>query len=284
MMIDQRMTELENICRRIRGHIVSQIAAAGVGHIGGSLSIVETLVALYFNVMNIDPKNPQMEGRDRFILSKGHAGPALYAVLAERGYFDISMLETLNKPGTHLPSHCDMILTPGVDMTAGSLGQGFSCAVGQALGSRIRRDRARVYAMVGDGESQEGQIWEAAMFAAHKKLDNLIAFTDFNGMQISGMVEDVNNIEPLADKWRAFGFHVIEVRDGNDIRLVLRAIEQAHGNTGKPTMIILHTVKGKGISFAEQAGYNCHSMTITKEQRDEALRELGLTAGGQRHV
>jgi transketolase len=282
-MNDQRIKELEDICRRVRGHIVSEIAAAGVGHIGGSLSIVETLVALYFDVMNIDPGNPQMEGRDRFVLSKGHAGPALYAVLAERGYFDVSLLETLNQPGTCLPSHCDMILTPGVDMTAGSLGQGFSCAVGQALGSRIRRDRARVYAMVGDGESQEGQVWEAAMFAAHRRLDNLIAFTDFNNMQVSGLVEEINGLEPLADKWRAFGFRVIEVRDGNDIRLVLRAIEQARDAVGKPTMILLHTVKGKGVSFAEQAGVNCHSMAVTAQQRDEALRELGLV-GGRSHV
>jgi len=284
MMDNLSILELEDICRRVRGHIVSEIASAGVGHIGGSLSIVEALVALYFSVMNIDPKNPQMEGRDRFILSKGHAGPALYAVLAERGYFDKSMLETLNKPGTHLPSHCDMILTPGVDMTAGSLGQGFSCAVGQAVGSRIRRDNARIYTMIGDGESQEGQIWEAAMYAAHRKLDNLTAFTDFNGMQISGMVEDVNNIEPLADKWSAFGWNVIELRDGNDIRQVLRAIEQARGVAGKPTMILLHTVKGKGVSFAEKAGFGCHSMTVTKEMRDEALRELGLNAGRQSHV
>ena len=283
-MIDRQIAELEDTCRRIRGHIVREISGIGVGHIGGSLSIVETLVALYYAVMNIAPRNPQMEGRDRFVLSKGHAGPALYAVLADRGYFELSMLDTLNKPGTCLPSHCDMILTPGVDMTAGSLGQGFSCAVGMALGSKIKHDRVRVYTAIGDGESQEGQIWEAAMFAAHHKLDNLIAFTDFNNAQISGWVDDVNGIEPLVDKWRAFGFHVIEVRDGNDIRQVLNAIGQAHDTVGKPTMIILHTIKGKGVSFAEQAGYDNHSMPITEQLKEQALRELGLESGGQRNA
>ncbi len=283
-MIDRQIAELEDTCRRIRGHIVREIAGIGVGHIGGSMSIVETLVALYYAVMNIDPQNPQMEGRDRFVLSKGHAGPALYAVLADRGYFELSMLDTLNKPGTRLPSHCDMVLTPGVDMTAGSLGQGFSCAVGMALGSKIKRDRVRIYTAIGDGESQEGQIWEAAMFAAHHKLDNLIALTDFNNAQISGWVEDVNGIEPLADKWRAFGFRVIEVRDGNDIRQVLNAIQQAHDTVGKPTMIILHTVKGRGVSFAEQAGYDNHSMAVTEQLKEQALRELGLESGGQRNA
>ena len=168
-------------------------------------------------------------------------------MLAERGYFDVSLLKTLNKPGTCLPSHCDMILTPGVDMTAGSLGQGFSCAVGQAKGSQIKRDKAWVYAVVGDGESQEGQVWEAAMFAAHHKLDNLIAFTDYNRAQISGTTDEIMCLEPLADKWRAFGFHVAEVHDGNNIRLILQRIEQAKMITGKPKMIILHTVKGKGV-------------------------------------
>ncbi len=283
-MIDRQIAELEDTCRRIRGHIVREIAGIGVGHIGGSMSIVETLVALYYAVMNIDPQNPQMAGRDRFVFSKGHAGPALYAVLADRGYFELSMLDTLNKPGTRLPSHCDMILTPGVDMTAGSLGQGFSCAVGMALGSKIKRDRVRIYTAIGDGESQEGQIWEAAMFAAHHKLDNLIALTDFNNAQISGWVEDVNGIEPLADKWRAFGFRVIEVRDGNDIRQVLNAIQQAHDTVGKPTMIILHTVKGKGVSFVEQAGYDNHSMPVTEQLKEQALRELGLESGGQRNA
>jgi transketolase len=173
----------------------------------------------------------------------------------------------------------DQQLTPGVDTTAGSLGQGFSCAVGQALGSQIRHDGARVYTIIGDGESQEGQIWEAAMFAAHHHLDNLIAFTDYNKLQISGYVAEINGLEPLADKWRAFGFEVIEVRDGNNMRPVLAAIEGAWQVAGRPMMIILHTVKGKGVRFAEAAGYNCHSMTITQGQRDEALRELGFNGG-----
>ena len=178
------------------------IGRVGVGHVGGSLSVVEALVVLYYRHMRIDPHNPRMEGRDRFVLSKGHAGPALYSVLACKGYFDRSLLETLNAPETLLPSHCDMNRTPGVDMTAGSLGQGISCAVGIALGARLKKDGARVYCVIGDGESQEGQVWEAAMYAAHMKLDNLIAFTDYNGQQLDAPIDEINSLEPLVDKWR----------------------------------------------------------------------------------
>ena len=190
--------DLKEVCKDIRCDIMTCIGHLGVGHIGGCLSVVEALAVLYFKEMNIDPANPKMEGRDRFICSKGHAGPAVYATLANRGYFDKKELLTLNQGGTNLPSHCDMNRTTGIDMTTGSLGQGFSCAVGVALGSKLEKDGATIYTMIGDGESQEGQIWEAAMFAAAKKLDNLIAFTDYNKQQIDGTVAEVNDIAPLS--------------------------------------------------------------------------------------
>jgi len=228
---------------------------------------------LYDKHMRIDPKNPKMEGRDRLILSKGHAGPTLYATLALKGYFPLEELLTLNKGGTKLPSHCDMEKTVGIDMTTGSLGQGFSCAVGIALGSQIKKDDATIYTIIGDGESQEGQIWEAAMFAAHKKLDNLIAFTDYNKLQIDGSVAEINSLEPLADKWESFGWHTIEI-DGNDCNAVDQAIIRAKAQTGKPTMIIAHTVKGKGVSFVEEKGVANHNMPFTAADLEKALAEI----------
>lgn len=255
------------------------IGRVGVGHVGGSLSIVEALVVLYFRHMRIDPANPRKEGRDRFVLSKGHAGPALYAVLTERGYFAPSLLDTLNQPETRLPSHCDMNLTPGVDMTAGSLGQGISCAVGIALGARLKKDGARVYCVIGDGESQEGQVWEAAMYAAQMKLDNLIVFTDYNGQQLDAPLAEINSLEPLADKWRAFGWNVIDLPDGHDVAAIDGAISRAKECRGKPGMILLHTVKGQGVSFAVAAGAtpttSNHNMPVSSEQWKQALAELG---------
>ena len=254
------------------------IGRVGVGHVGGSLSVVEALVVLYYRHMRIDPRNPRMEGRDRFVLSKGHAGPALYSVLACKGYFDKSLLETLNQLDTRLPSHCDMNLTPGVDMTAGSLGQGISCAVGIALGARIKKDAARIYCVIGDGESQEGQVWEAAMYAAHMKLDNLIAFTDYNGQQLDAPIDEINSLEPLVDKWRAFGWNVIDVPDGHDVEAIDAAIVRTQSCQGKPSMIILHTVKGQGVSFAVAAGAtpttSNHNMPVSPEQWRQALEEL----------
>ena len=238
------------------------------------MSIVEILAVLYDKHMQIDPKNPKMEGRDRLVLSKGHAGPALYAALALKGYFPLEELLTLNAPGTKLPSHCDMEKTVGIDMTTGSLGQGFSCAVGIALGSQIKKDGATIYTIIGDGESQEGQIWEAAMLAAHKKLDNLIAFTDYNKLQIDGAVADINNLEPLVDKWRSFGWQVIEV-DGHDCGEIDRAIIRAKLQKGRPAMIIAHTVKGKGVSFVEKKGAANHNMPFTAEDLEKALAEIG---------
>ena len=265
---------LKEFCLQIRRDIVQEIGTFGVGHIGGSLSIVEILVVLYKNYMNFDPKNPKKNDRDRLIVSKGHAGPAVYAVLANLGFFAKSWLLTLNKPGTNLPSHCDMNKTPGIDMTTGSLGQGFSCAVGIALGSKLKNDNAKIYTIIGDGESQEGQIWEAAMFASHNKLDNLIAFLDYNGAQIDGKINEVCSIEPVAEKWKAFGWYTIEVQNGNSCEEINDALKIAQNIKNKPCMIITKTRKGFGISFIEKAGINNHSMNISKEQLQIALKEL----------
>ena len=272
-MDEARINELNNVCRRIRYMTMEEIGRLGVGHLGGSMSVVEALVTLYYLRMNINPKNPGMEGRDRFVLSKGHAGPALYAVLADKGYFDKSWLKTLNQPGTNLPSHADMKRTPGVDMTAGSLGQGFSCAVGIAMGSKLKKDGATVYTIIGDGESDEGIIWEAAMYAAHVKLHNLIAMTDYNKMQLDGEIEVINGLGPLADKWRAFGWEVFEA-DGHNVAEIDEAIGKAKAVVEKPSMILLHTHKGKGVSFLEENWRNNHNVVITKEQLDIALSEL----------
>ena len=241
--------DLREICKDIRCDIMTCIGHLGVGHIGGCLSVVELLAVLYFEEMNIDPAEPKKAGRDRFICSKGHAGPAVYATLANRGFFGKEELLTLNQGGTHLPSHCDMNLTTGIDMTAGSLGQGFSCAAGIALGSKLENDGATIYALIGDGESQEGQIWEAGMFAAAKGLSNLIGFTDYNKLQIDDTVAKVNDIAPLCDKWAAFGWNVIDVEDGNDVEEVSAAVAHARGNrgSGRPTMVILNTRKGCGV-------------------------------------
>ena len=264
---------MDEICKQIRRMTLECIGSIGSGHIGGSMSIVELLRVLYFDKMNVDPKNPKMEGRDRLIVSKGHAGPAVYATLALKGFFPKEWLYTLNRFGTNLPSHCDMNKTPGVDMTAGSLGQGFSCAVRVAIGSKLKKDGATIYAIVGDGESQEGQIWEAAMLGAQKKLDNLIAFTDKNNMQLDGYTDDINSLGDLKAKWRAFGWYTQEI-DGHDCEAISAAIDRAKAKKGKPSMIILDTIKGKGVSFAEAAVSACHSMSRPKEKVEAALAEL----------
>ena len=268
--------DLKAICRDIRCDTLRCIGHLGVGHIGGCLSVVELLGVLYFEAMNIDPKQPKMPGRDRFICSKGHAGPAVYAALANRGYFGREELLTLNRGGTNLPSHCDMNRTVGVDMTTGSLGQGFSCAVGAALGSKLEADGAVIYTLIGDGESQEGQIWEAAMFAAAKSLDNLIAFTDYNKLQIDDAVAKVNDIAPLAEKWAAFGWNVIEVEDGNDAEQVSAAVEHARLGlgSGKPTMVILNTVKGCGVPEIVALGPGNHNCPFREEQAEAAIAAL----------
>ncbi len=268
--------DLKQMSRDVRCDTLLCIGHLGVGHVGGCLSIVELLTALYFKHMRIDPKDPKKAGRDRFVCSKGHAGPAVYAALANRGYFDKAELLTLNQGGTNLPSHCDMNRTPGVDMTTGSLGQGFGCAMGAALGSRLSGDGAIIYTLIGDGESQEGQIWEAAMFAAAKKLDNLIAFTDYNKLQIDNTVEAVCGIAPLAEKWAAFGWNVIDVEDGNDIEQVDAAIEHAKEGigSGKPTMVILNTLKGCGVPWIVDLGPGNHNCNLTEQQAQDAIRAI----------
>jgi transketolase len=256
----------------IRQLILEMIGKLGVGHIGGSLSIVEALTVLYYKHMAVDPENPLWDKRDRFVLSKGHGGPGLYAVLADKGYFPKAWLDTLNKPNTNLPSHCDRLKTPGVDMTAGSLAQGFSAAVGMALAAQMDGRGVRVYAIIGDGESQEGQIWEAAMFAGNRHLDNMITFLDYNNMQIDGLVSEINSLEPVAEKWRAFGWNVYEV-DGHDVEAVDSAVVLGKRFKGKPTMIVLNTTKGKGAYFCE-GKVSSHNMTITDEQWREAVDRL----------
>jgi transketolase len=270
-MFDRKLCE--QMATEIRTRTVRAIGHLGVGHIGGCLSIAEVLSVLYYAVMRIDPLNPKMQGRDRLILSKGHAGPALYAVLSMKGYIGEEELLTLNQLGTNLPSHCDMNRTNGVDMTTGSLGQGFSCAVGIAIGSKLRCDGARIYAIIGDGESQEGQIWEAAMFAAARKLDNLIAFTDLNGLQIDGETERVNSLGDIEAKWAAFGWHTQRV-DGHDAGAIHRAVELAQEAEGQPHMILLNTVKGRGVGFIERMGATNHNAPLSQEQTRSALTEL----------
>ena len=268
--------DLKKISLDIRCDVLKSIGHLGVGHIGGCLSVVELLSVLYFEAMNIDPSDPKKPGRDRFICSKGHAGPAVYAALANRGYFDRKELLTLNEGGTNLPSHCDMNRTVGIDMTTGSLGQGFSCAVSAALGSKLEEDGATIYTLIGDGESKEGQIWEAAMFAAAKGLDNLIAFTDYNKLQIDDLVAKVNDVAPLAEKWAAFGWNVIEVEDGNDVDQVSEAVRHAKlgVGSGKPTMVILNTLKGCGVPWIVDLGPGNHNCPITEEQADAAIAAL----------
>lgn len=260
------ISDTENLtvkARQLRDDAIQTIGTFGVGHIGGTLSIMDALTVIYYTkAKNLDPKNPMRPDRDRIIMSKGHAGPAMYVVLADLGYFPRGWLNTLNKNGTNLPSHCDRLKTPGIDMTAGSLGQGLSVAVGMALAAKLDNNPATVYCIIGDGEAQEGQIWEASMYAGSHRLDNLIVLLDYNKMQLDGRVSDINDLAPAAEKWKSFGFFVQDI-DGHDIKAIGDAIDRAKVS-GRANMIILNTVKGKGASFAEAAG-NCHSMTITEE-------------------
>ncbi len=263
---------LENTARKVRRLLLKSIHSAGKGHYGGSLSIVDILVLLYNNEMNIDVNNPKMKNRDRFVLSKGHAGPALYAVLADKGYIREDDLLTLNKENTLLPSHCDMNRTNGVDMTTGSLGQGISCAVGMAKASKTKNDSAYIYCIVGDGECDEGQVWEAAMAASSFKLNNLIVFVDYNKMQLDGELKDIVDIGDIGSKWASFGFFVKEV-NGHDFNEMHNAI-CAGKKQDKPTAIILNTIKGKGVSIIERVGYKNHSMGLTDEEFENSMLEL----------
>jgi len=265
--------EMEAMARKLRRHIISMTGEAGSGHPGGSLSAVEIVTSLYFNVLRHNPEDPRWPDRDRFILSKGHAAPLLYATLAESGYFPLEELPTLRKLGSCLQGHCDSNATVGVEMTAGSLGQGLSFAVGVALAGRLNSHDYRVYVLLGDGECDEGQVWEAAMAAAHHKLDNLMAIVDNNGLQIDGWNRDVMSLDPFGEKWQAFGWNVIEL-DGHDITRLLDAFDRAKSIKGKPTVVIAHTVKGKGVSFMEN-NVDFHGKAPNAEQVELALKELG---------
>ncbi|WP_064591720.1 transketolase [Streptobacillus moniliformis] len=264
--------ELKEISKSIRRNIVEMIYHAKSGHPGGSLSIADILTVLYFEEINIDPKNPTMPNRDRLVLSKGHAVPALYATLMEKGYIDKSLVTELRKFGSPLQGHPDLKKLPGIDMSTGSLGQGLSAAQGMAISAKISGEDYRVYAILGDGEMQEGQIWEAFMSAAHFKLDNLVAFLDHNDLQIDGKVSEVMPITPIADKYRAFNWHVIEI-NGHCFDEIRKALKEAKEVKGKPTVIIAKTSKGKGVSFMEDnAGW--HGKAPNLEELNKALEEL----------
>lgn len=264
---------LQKMANEVRKGIINGTHAAESGHPGGSLSAAEVLTYLYFEEMNIDPADPGNPDRDRFVLSKGHAAPGLYSVLANRGYFPVEDLVTLRHLGSHLQGHPCMTSTPGIDMSSGSLGQGLSVAVGMALSAKLRNKDYRVYTLLGDGELQEGQVWEASMFAGARKLDNLVVIVDNNGLQIDGKIEDVNSPYPIDKKFDAFNFHVINVTDGNDLDQLEAAFKEARETKGMPTAIIMKTVKGKGVSFMEgQAGW--HGKAPNDEQYAMAMEEL----------
>ncbi len=266
------VNELEEKAKTIRRHVINMIYEAGSGHPGGSLSCVDILTALYFHTMRHNPSEPEWAERDRFVLSKGHAAPALYAVLAETGYFPEEELLTLRKMGSMLQGHPD-IRVLGIEVSSGSLGQGLSIACGIALAGKLDNMDYRVYTLLGDGECDEGQIWEAAILASHYKLDKLTVILDRNGLQIDGPTENIMCLEPLAGKWRAFGWHVLEI-DGNEIAKIITALDEAKRITGKPTVIIAHTFKGKGVSFMEWITA-FHGKALSKEEVKIALDELG---------
>jgi transketolase len=271
--IEETIKKLEQKTKIIRSYIIKMLAEAGSGHPGGSLSAVEIVTALYFHVMNIKPEEPYWPDRDRFVLSKGHAAPVLYAALAEKGFFPVEELWKLRKTGAMLQGHPDMKGTPGVEISTGSLGQGLSAANGMALAARLDGRKSRIYVLLGDGEVEEGQVWEAAMAAAYYKLDNLMVFVDHNHLQIDGHVEEVMSPEPLKDKFNAFGWHVVEI-DGHNLEEIIQAVETAKGIKGKPTVAIAETIKGKGVSFMENQ-VDWHGKAPSREQMKKALEELG---------
>jgi transketolase len=263
--------ELRVIAEGIRLVTLQTLEGFGSGHIGGAMSIVETLAVLYGSELRCDPANPNWEGRDRLVMSKGHAGPALYATLSLKGFFPKEMLSELNQGGGRLPSHCDRNKTPGIDMTTGSLGQGISAAIGMALGNRMSKSDSITYLIMGDGECNEGQVWEGAMFAAHHKLDNLIAFVDSNKQQLDGFTKDILDMGDIGDKFRSFGWFVQKV-NGHDTGAILAAVTAAKANHNSPSMIVLDTVKGNG-TFAAGIDGN-HHMSFTKEQMEEAIKAV----------
>jgi transketolase len=268
----QNVEELQEISKLIRRHIIVMLGEAKSGHPGGSLSAVETLVTLYWNVMRHNPSNPDWPDRDRFILSKGHAAPVLYAVLAECGYCPLDSLNTLRKLGSPYQGHPDKRFLPVLEASTGSLGEGLSIAVGLGLAARLDKRPARTYVMLGDGEIQEGQIWEAAMFGAFHKIDNVVAIVDYNRIQLDGFVKDIMEVEPLVAKWQAFGWHAIEL-DGHSIPALQAAFAEAASVKGRPSVLIAHTIKGKGVSFMEN-NPKYHGVAPSKEEVELALKEL----------
>lgn len=272
MITSNLFDELKTKCKDVRKDIVKMIFSAGSGHPGGSLSAVEILTVLYFYEMRINPEEPGWPERDRFILSKGHAAPLLYAILAERGFIKIADLETFNAPGSNLQKHLDMHLVPGVELSTGSLGQGLSAAIGMTLNSRLEKIENYVYVLVGDGEMQEGQIWEAAMAAAQFKTDHLIVFLDKNNCQVDGFTKDICNVDPVDKKWEAFGWDVQSI-DGHDIAQIISAVQKAKTIPGKPHIIIANTVKGKDVSFMENKP-EWHARSIKEDEYLQALRDL----------
>lgn len=268
----KRLCELSIIANKVRKHALTAVYSANSGHPGGSLSIADLLALLYFEKMNIDPKNPKMDTRDRFVLSKGHTAPALYGVLAERGFFPTEDIKTFRKTGSYLQGHPDMKHIPGIDMSTGSLGQGVSAAGGMALAAKLDNKDYRVYTVLGDGELEEGQVWEQAMFAAHYKLDNLTAFIDFNGLQIDGDITKVMNPTPIDKKFEAFGWNVLTA-DAHNIEELSEAIETAKKTKGKPTAIVMKSIKGKNVSFMENNAA-WHGAAPNKEQYEQAIGEL----------
>jgi transketolase len=267
------LEQLQAIARTIRRHIIEMTAEARSGHPGGSLSAVELLVTLYFDVMRHDPKRPDWADRDRFILSKGHASPVLYSVLAEAGYTPVDQLKTLRKLGSIYQGHPDKRFIPALEASTGSLGEGISLAIGMGLAAKLDGRDCRTYVMVGDGEIQEGQIWESAMFAGYHKVDNIVAIVDYNRIQLDGFVKDIMDVEPLAAKWKAFNWNVVEL-DGHDIPAIQKAFADAKAAKGQPTVLIAHTIKGKGVSFMEN-NPKFHGVAPTAAEMELALKEIG---------
>ena len=272
MLSQSEIVELEKFANDIRIETLKELGNLGFGHIGGAMSIVDLLAVLYGKVMTLDPENPSWEDRDWLVISKGHSGPSLYATLALKNFFPKDWLRTLNQGGTKLPSHCDRNLTPGVDMTTGALGQGISTGMGVAMGLKMDNKRNYVYIIIGDGESQEGQVWEAALFGGNTNLDNLIVFVDYNRQQLDGYVDNINSLGVLKDKWEAFGWHTQEI-DGHNVNEIYTAIQNAKMVKNRSHVVVMHTIKGKGCNFAEGVELN-HHMHFTKEQVEDAIAEL----------
>jgi transketolase len=266
------LAELKEKAKKLRRLVINMITTAGSGHPGGSLSAADIVTALYFKVLHHNPENPHWPDRDRFILSKGHAAPILYAVLAETGYLPVAELATLRRLDSRLQGHTDSNFTPGVEMSAGSLGMGLSFAIGVSLAARLDSRNYRTYVLLSDGECEEGQTWEAALLATHFKVDNLTTVVDYNGIQLSGRICDIMNLEPFTQKWQAFGWHTIDI-DGHDLNQILSACQDAEKMKGKPTVIIARTIKGKGVSFMEN-NVAFHGKAPTREEAERALKEL----------